>query len=93
MRVLTIAVVALLVLTGLTLTLLDPLESYRAMGGVPSEARTSGAAKAGNWADGKFHNLTPSQTFIGFWDTMQRQFLGKEQREPPRPIAVHRLTL
>ncbi|HEX7927452.1 MAG TPA: MBL fold metallo-hydrolase [bacterium] len=92
MRVLTTVVVFLLVLTGVSFIALDPLESYRAIGGTPTDERTAVAAKAGNWADGKFHNLTPSPTLTGVWDTLQRQFLGKEQREPPRPIPVHQLT-
>ena len=71
--------------------MLDPLA---VLGAAPAGDRLARITRSPNYRDGKFQNPIPGSMMQkgSFWDSMRRQFLGKEQRAPKGRIPVVPLT-
>lgn len=64
-------------------------ESWASFGGKLEGARLERARRSPQFHDGKFINPMPTRMLSGTYGEMfERQFFGKEQRVPPRPIPV-----
>src|SRR5689334_24192158 len=63
---------------------------FAAFGANATGERLARMQRSPQFKDGTFHNPVPTTTLVpgSFWDTMRRQFRGKEQRVPPAPLPV-----
>jgi L-ascorbate metabolism protein UlaG (beta-lactamase superfamily) len=62
---------------------------FAAFGARPTGDRLARAQRSPQFRDGTFQNPIGTRTLVGGWgQAFRRQFFGKEQRVPPRPLPV-----
>ena len=63
---------------------------FAALGGSATGERLARMQRSPQYKDGTFQNPVPTTTLApgSFWETMRRQFRGKEQRVPRAPLPV-----
>jgi L-ascorbate metabolism protein UlaG (beta-lactamase superfamily) len=63
---------------------------FAAFGANATGDRLARMQRSPQYKDGTFHNSVETTTLVpgSFWDTMRRQFRGKEQRVPPVPLPI-----
>jgi len=88
-----VALVFLLVVIAVAVLLLYSTEWLASFGGRIKGARLERAKRSPQFADGRFRNAQKSRMLSGSYrDMLRRQFLGKEQRSPLRPVPVVKRT-
>jgi len=88
-----VALVFLLVVIAVAVVLLYSTEWLASFGGRIKGARLERAKRSPQFADGRFRNAQKSRMLSGSYrDMLRRQFLGKEQRSPLRPVPVVKRT-
>jgi L-ascorbate metabolism protein UlaG (beta-lactamase superfamily) len=76
-------------LVATVLVLLHSTEWLVSLGGLPEGARLERVRRSPQYENGKFRNTQPAPlTTASNREMFRRQFFGKEQREPVRPIPV-----
>jgi L-ascorbate metabolism protein UlaG (beta-lactamase superfamily) len=88
-----VALVFLLVVIAVAVLLLYSTEWLASFGGRIKGARLERAKRSPQFADGRFRNAQKSRMLSGSYrDMLRRQFFGKEQRSPLRPVPVVKRT-
>jgi L-ascorbate metabolism protein UlaG (beta-lactamase superfamily) len=84
-----VAIALFVVVAAIGLFLLHSTEWLASLGGRVQGARLDRARKSPQWRDGKFRNQEPTRMATGSnREMLKRQFFGKEQREPSKPVPV-----
>jgi L-ascorbate metabolism protein UlaG (beta-lactamase superfamily) len=89
-----LAWIVLALLVVVTAAVMWPEKLVKSFGGKITGARLERIRRSPHWRDGKFINPVPTTTMKpgAFWETLRRQFLGKEKRNPEQPIPIVRLS-
>jgi len=88
-----VALVLLLIVVVIVVVLLQSTEWLASLGGRVRGARLERARRSPQFAGGKFRNRETSRMITGSYRQMlRRQFFGKEQRSPVRPVPVVKRT-
>jgi L-ascorbate metabolism protein UlaG (beta-lactamase superfamily) len=84
-----ILLVLAVLIVAIVLVLLHSTEWLVSLGGLPEGARLERVRRSPQYADGRFRNAQQAPlTTTSNREMLRRQFFGKEQREPVRPIPV-----
>ena len=84
-----IVLVLAVLLVAIVLVLLYSTEWLVSLGGLPEGARLERVLRSPQYANGRFRNKQQAPlTTASNREMLRRQFFGKEQREPVRPIPV-----
>jgi L-ascorbate metabolism protein UlaG (beta-lactamase superfamily) len=61
-----------------------------AFGGTSAGARLERLRRSPHYSEGKFHNPIPTHKLVPgtYWEMVRRQFFGKEERVPRKPIPM-----